>query len=361
MGLLIAFIAGAASASVLILFVIRRSRGDDDALLGGLREELAKLDGTQRTLSEGLATRMQTLGEHQDTVLRQTGQLSEALRRPGVRGQWGQLTLSNVVEAAGLAEHVDFDTEVHLPGEDGAARPDLVVNLPGDGHVPVDSKVALDAYLDAVQTEDPVEQQRFLDLHVKHVRDKVRDLASKEYWARFRRSPEMVVMFIPSEAAFAAAAQHDATLIEDAARSRVIIATPATMLALLQMVALGWREAALSEHAERIRELGVELVGRLSVVGGHLARQGKALEQAVQAHNQAIGSYESRLLVTARKMGELGVQGADRLVEPSGVASTVRERSVSLAAPELAGGAAGAARAAEAVEHELDADAGLHD
>jgi len=319
---------------LLNLLASRWLRRPDYASFASLRDELAALDGNQRERTATLVTRLQTLGEHQATALQQMGQLAQALRRPGVRGQWGQLTLKNVIEAAGLHEHVDFDTEVHMPGEDGAVRPDLVVNLPGGGHVPVDSKVPLDSYLDAAQTEDAVEQQRFLDLHVKHVRDRVRELAGKEYWAQFHRTPEMVVMFIPSESAFAAAAQHDPGLIEFAARNRVVIATPATMLALLQVVALGWSEAALSQHAEQIRELGVELVGRLGAVADHLARQGKALEQAVKAHNKAVGSFESRLLVTARKMGRLGVQGADRLVKPGGVGTAPRKSSPSISASE---------------------------
>ena len=327
MGLLLAFIAGAVCATLLVLLLQRRSHAGGEEVMASMREELARLDGTQRELAAELGTRLQSLVADQATVLAQTGQLAQALRRPGVRGQWGQLTLRNVVEAAGLSEHVDFEEEVHLPGGgdgEGAARPDLVVRLPGDGHVPVDAKVPLDAYLDAAQAADVTEQDRCLDLHVRHVRDRVRELGSKAYWSRFRRAPEMVVLFMASEAAFAAAAQRDANLIADAARQRVVIATPSTMLALLSVVGLGWRESALSENAERIRELGGELVQRLATVSSHLARQGKALEGAVQAHNSAVGSFESRLLVTARRMGELGVAGADALDAGGGVASAVR-------------------------------------
>ncbi|HEY5197533.1 MAG TPA: DNA recombination protein RmuC [Solirubrobacteraceae bacterium] len=326
MGLLIAFVAGGFSVAVVFELARRRTGPGDDGMLEAFRAELFRFEGDQKASAAALGERMQSLGEHQATVLRQTGQLAEALRRPGVRGRWGELTLHNVVEAAGLAEHVDFDLQVHVPGGVGeaAARPDLVLRLPGGGHVPVDAKVTLDAYLDACQVDDPRHQAQHLVLHAKALRAKVRELSGKAYWERFERSPEMVILFMPSEAAFAAALQQDGGILEDAARMRVVIATPSTMLALLQIVGLGWREASMSEHAERIRGLASELVSRLGGVAGHLAKQGAALEQAVAAHNLAVGSFESRLLVSARRMGELGVQEASRIETPAGVSTVVR-------------------------------------
>jgi len=323
-GLLIAFIAGGICVAVVFELARRRAGPPDDAMLDAFRAELFRFEGDQKAHAAALGERMQSLGEHQATVLRQTGQLAEALRRPGVRGHWGELTLRNVVEAAGLAEHVDFDLQVHIAGgvDHGAARPDLVLRLPGGGHVPVDSKVTLDAYLDACQEDDPRRQAQHVAAHAKAVRAKVRELAGKAYWERFERSPEMVILFMPSEAAFAAALQQDGSLLEDAARMRVVIATPSTML--LQVVALGWREASMSEHAERIRGLAAELVSRLGGVAGHLAKQGAALEAAVSAHNLAVGSFESRLLVSARRIGELGVQEATRIETPAGVSTVVR-------------------------------------
>jgi DNA recombination protein RmuC len=216
-----------------------------------------------------------------------------------------------VVEAAGLAEHFDFHTQAHLAGDGelSAARPDHVVRLPGGGAVPVDAKVPHDAYLDAADAETQAARDAALDLHVKQVRSKVRELAAKAYWNRFERAPEMVVMFIASEAAFAAAVERDPRLIEDAARQKVVIATPATMLALLQVVQLGWREHALSENAEQVRELATELIGRLGTFTCHLSKIGKALEQAATAHNRAVVSLDSRVLVTARKFDALGIAG----------------------------------------------------
>jgi DNA recombination protein RmuC len=326
MGLLIAFIAGGVCTAVVFELARRRTGPGEDGMLEAFRAELYRFEGDQKANAAALGERMQSLGEHQATVLRQTGQLAEALRRPGVRGQWGELTLRNVVEAAGLAEHVDFDLQVHLAGgiDEGAVRPDLVLRLPGGGHVPVDAKVTLDAYLDACQVDEPRRQAQFLALHAKAVRARVRELSGKAYWERFERSPEMVILFMPSEAAFAAALQEDGGLLEDAARMRVVIATPSTLLALLQVVALGWREASMSEHAERIRGLAAELVSRLGGVAGHLAKQGTALEAAVTAHNLAVGSFESRLLVSARRIGELGVAEAGRIETPAGVSTVVR-------------------------------------
>ena len=194
MGLLIAFVAGAACAAALIYF-FSRGRGDaGTALLAQLRTEVNKFEASQRELNSSLSGQLQSMGAGQATLLRQSSQLTEALRRPGVRGRWGESTLKNVVELAGLVDHVDFDTQLHIRGDDGAARPDLVVRLPGGGCVAVDSKVPLDAYLDATQLDDAEAQEQHLRRHVEAMRAKVRELSAKAYWQRFQRSPEMVVM-----------------------------------------------------------------------------------------------------------------------------------------------------------------------
>jgi DNA recombination protein RmuC len=317
MTLLLAFIAGAAFATALILFTRWRQPPASLPQLTELERAVQQIRVDQRGDSGELRGLVSGIVDQQEQLVRQTGRLSEALRRPGVRGQWGETTLRRVVEAAGLAEHFDFATQTHLSGdgEQPAARPDLIVWLPGGGAVPVDAKVPLDAFLDAGAAETPAARDAALDDHVKQVRAKVRELAAKAYWARFDRAPEMVVMFIASEAAFAAAVQHDPGLIEDAARQKVVIATPATMLALLQVVQLGWREHALSENAAQVRELATELIGRLGVFTRHLGKVGKALEQAARAHNQAVGSLESRVLVTAGKFDGLGIPGEVRAPE----------------------------------------------
>jgi DNA recombination protein RmuC len=324
MTLLIAFIAGAACATVLILLIRWRQPTAALPQLTELERAVQQIRVDQRGESGELRGLVSGIVDQQEQLIRQTGRLSEALRRPGVRGQWGETTLRQVVEAAGLAEHFDFATQAHLAGDDEqrAARPDVIVWLPGGGAVPVDAKVPLDAFLDAAAAETPAARDAALDDHVRQVRAKVRELAGKAYWSRFDRAPEMVVMFIASEAAFAAAVQHDPRLIEDAARQKVVIVTPATMLALLQVVQLGWREHALSENAAQVRELATELIGRLGVFTGHLGKVGKALEQAAKAHNQAVGSLESRVLVTARKFDGLGIAG--EVSEPEQVATIPR-------------------------------------
>jgi DNA recombination protein RmuC len=337
MTLVIAFIAGAACATVVFLIARWRQPAASLPQLTELQQAVQQIRVDQRGESGELRGLVSGIVDQQEQLVRQTGRLSEALRRPGVRGQWGETTLRRVVEAAGLAEHFDFSTQAHLAGDDEqpAARPDLIVWLPGGGAVPVDAKVPLDAFLDAAAADTPAARDSALDDHVKQVRAKVRELAAKAYWSRFDRAPEMVVMFIASEAAFAAAVQRDPRLIEDAARQKVVIATPATMLALLQVVQLGWREHALSENATQVRELATELIGRLSVFTGHLGKVGKALEQAAKAHNQAVGSLESRVLVTARKFDGLGI--AAELPKPEQVATIPRlpvgHREVQL--PEL--------------------------
>jgi DNA recombination protein RmuC len=324
MTLLIAFIAGAICATVLILITRGRESRTSLPQLADLQQAVQQIRVDQRGDAGELRGLVSGIVDQQEQLVRQSGQLSEALRRPGVRGQWGESTLRRVVEAAGLAEHFDFAAQTHIAGdgERGAARPDLVVHLPGGGSVPVDAKVPLDAFLDAAAADTPATRDAALDDHVKQVRAKVRELAAKAYWSRFDRAPEMVVMFIASEAAFAAAVQRDPSLIEDAGRQKVVIATPATMLALLQVVQLGWREHALSENAEQVRELASELIGRLATFSGHLGKVGKALEQAAKAHNQAVGSLESRVLVTARKFDALGI--ASEIAEPEQVATIAR-------------------------------------
>lgn len=325
MELLIAFCLGA-GAVLAARRLLGARRAEDDLVLERLEAAVNGLVTQQTGAAGRLEGMLSTVVEVSGRAAGETSQLAQALRRPGVRGRWGETTLRNLVEAAGLAEHIDFDVQAHLAGsgEDPARRPDLVVRMPGGGCVPVDAKVPLDAYLDACEAESEEAREAALDRHVACVRTAMRDLAAKAYWRSFARAPEMVVMFVASEAAFAAAAHRDPGLLGDAARHRVAIATPATMLALAQVVALGWREAALSENAERVREVATELVRRMGVLGGHLDRVGRSLDQAARAHNEAVGSYEQRLLVTARRLGDLGIAEGERLEGPQGVEHQVR-------------------------------------
>jgi DNA recombination protein RmuC len=313
----LAFALGAAFGVAVTVYLVRASRRSDDELIERFQQEMRALEGERKQLGGQLSQQLTALND-------QTRALSEALRRPGVRGRWGELTLRNVVEAAGMSEHCDFSSQEHVADADGAIRPDLVVRLPGRGRLAVDAKVPLDSYLDALDAQSAEERARLLEAHARSVRQKVKQLAEKGYAKRIGRSPEMVVMFVASEAAFSAAALADPRLLEDAARQRVVIATPATMVALLQAVGLAWREATLSERAERVRELAVELCRRIAKFADHLSNSGKGIERAAKAHNEAVGSFEGRILPTARRIGEFGVAEGASIESPARVETQVR-------------------------------------
>jgi DNA recombination protein RmuC len=324
-----AFAIGLLLGVALTLVLLRARRTDEAELLTRFEQQMDRLEAERNRLGGELSGRIDALGQEQARAVEQTAKLASALRRPGVRGRWGEQTLKNVVEAAGLAEHVDYSQQLHIAGngEAPAARPDMVIRLPGGGQVPVDAKVPLDAYLDADAAEDETAAIRLLDEHVAATREKVAELASKAYWQRLERCPEMVVMFVASEAALSAAAQRDPHLLSDAVTRKVMIATPVTMAALLQLIALGWREEAIGRSAEEVRKLGVELCKRIEVFGSHLARTSKGLESAVAAHNTAVGSFEGRLLPTVRRIGEHGIAEAHRIEAPPLVEQSVRAAS----------------------------------
>ena len=340
--MLFAFIIGLFLGVALTLLLLRARRTDEVALLARFEQQMNRLEVERNRLGGELSGRIDALGQEQARAVEQTAKLASALRRPGVRGRWGEQTLKNVVEAAGLAEHVDYAQQLHIAGDgdEPGARPDMVIRLPGGGEVPVDAKIPLDAYLDAEATDDDAVTARLLDDHVAAIRDKVAELASKAYWRRLERAPEMVVMFVASEAALSAAAQRDPDLLSDAVERRVMIATPVTMAALLQLIALGWREEAIGKSAEEVRKLGVELCKRIETFSSHLAKESRGLAAAVEAHNAAVGSFERRLLPTVRRIGEHGIAAAERVEAPPVVERAVRtpSRAERSARAELRGG-----------------------
>jgi DNA recombination protein RmuC len=240
-----------------------------------------------------------------DQLQRETRTLSTALRRPQVRGRWGELHLRRAVELAGLVDRCDFTEQVALEG--GALRPDLVVHLAGGRALVVDAKVPLDAHLDATAAEDDTQRQQHLRRHAAQLRAHVDTLASKAYWRALPHSPEFVVLFVPAESFLAAALEADPTLIEYAGARQVVLATPTTLIALLRTVAHGWSQATVAEEAREVQRLGRDLHRRLATFGGHLDALGRSLNAAVTRYNQAVGSLESRVLVTARRFAELGV------------------------------------------------------
>jgi DNA recombination protein RmuC len=237
----------------------------------------------------------------------ETSQLVAALRAPQVRGRWGEHQLRRIVEAAGLLPNCDFAEQVTASTDKGGVRPDLVVRLTDGRRVVVDAKAPFDAYLTAMEARDERSRDAELDRHAKHLRSHVDALAAKSYWTAFDQSPEFVVLFVPADPFLDAALQRDATLLEHAFSHNVVLATPATLIALLRTVAYSWRQEALARNATVVHALGRDLYARLSTMGDHLSKLGNSLGGAVMAYNKAMGSLESRVLVSARRLAELGV------------------------------------------------------
>ncbi len=260
----------------------------------------------------------------------ETKQLVAALRAPQVRGRWGEHQLRRIVEAAGMLEHCDFAEQVTAATDQQTVRPDLVVRLHGGRSVVVDAKAPFEAYLTAMEARDERGRDAHLDAHAKHLRAHVDALAAKAYWTAFDPAPEFVVLFVPADPFLDVALQRDPTLLEHAFTRNVVLATPATLVALLRTVAYAWRQAALASNAVAVHSLARELHSRLATLGEHVGRLGSALGGAVTAYNRAVGSLESRVLVSARKLAELGVSD-EELAPPAQVELAPRQPQ----APEL--------------------------
>jgi len=310
-----------------------------EALVGPLRESLAKVErqlsaverdraGSYEKLLEQIGTMRQT----NEQLRTETAQLVTALRAPQVRGRWGEMQLRRAVEAAGMTEHIDFVEQQSVDSADGRLRPDLVVRLVGGKNVVVDSKVAFNGYLEAMEARDEPTREARLKAHARQLRTHIDQLAAKSYWEHFSPTPEFVVCFIPADAFLDAALREEPGLQERAFDQNVVLATPSTLVALLRTIAYTWRQEALAANAAEVHQLGRELYQRLSTMGGHIDKLGRSLNSAVGSYNQTVSSLESRVFVTARKMIDLKVvDPADAVEAPRQITENAR----STQAPEV--------------------------
>lgn len=283
-----------------------------EALVKPLRESLRQVDEKLQSVEKaragayaGLQDQIRMLLDSQNRLQGETKNLVHALKTPGARGRWGELQLERTVEFAGMTEHIEFIKQVHVAGDEGILRPDLVVRLPGDKQIVIDAKAPLDAYLKALECEDRERETALLEQHAAQIRAHIRVLAGKRYWRQFESAPEFVVMFLPGEVFFSAALEKDPGLIEFGSVENVLLATPTTLIALLKAAAYGWRQEAIAERAREITQIGRELYDRLVTQAEHFEDLGKALARAVDSYNKSLRSLESRVLVTARKFETL--------------------------------------------------------
>jgi DNA recombination protein RmuC len=260
-----------------------------------------------------------------DELRTETSQLVTALRAPQIRGRWGELQLERAVEAAGMVEHVDYVRQASVHDVDGTRRPDLVVTLVGGKHLVVDSKVAFNGYLEAMECTDEPSRNARLKAHARQLRAHINALADKSYWDAFDPSPEFVVCFVPADAFLDAALRQDPSLLEHAFARDVVIATPTTLVALLRTIGYTWRQESLARNTAEVSKLGRELYQRLSTMGGHLDKLGRSLGAAVGAYNSTVGTMEGRVLVSARRLADLGVVDPhSQLTEPEQILGTTR-------------------------------------
>lgn len=274
--------------------------------LKNVQTYMREIEGKRESAYGEVRTYLETMQQSQKDLRTETAGLVRALRSPGVRGRWGEIQLKRVIELAGMVSHCDFQEQQTLSTATGSVRPDVIVNLPSGRCVVVDAKVPLEAYLDAIETADEDVRLQKLKLHARQVRNHINGLSSRAYYQAIQPAPEFVVLFLPSEVFYSAALEQDPSLIEHGAESGVLVSTPTTLIALLKAIAYGWNQEKLAENAQAVSDLGKELHERLLTVCEHLEKLGRTINSTVDAYNKAVGSLESRVLVSARRFKELG-------------------------------------------------------
>jgi len=304
-------------------------------LVKPIREALNKteqqLHGMEKSRAEAhgsLSKHLESLAEAHRLLQGETRNLVQALRRPEVRGQWGEMTLKRLAELAGMVKHCDFYEQEQVNTDEGRLRPDMIIRMPDSREIIVDAKTPLDAYLSAIEADSDNKRQHELDRHARKLRERVRELSAKAYWQQFANTPDFVVLFIPGDQFLSAALERDHKLLEDALVDKVILATPTSFVALLRAVAYGWRQQALAENAEQIRKLGEELYGRVNTFTEHLARLGKSLENSVSNFNKTVGTLDARVLPSMRRFTEMGITTKKEITDIAQIEIAAREMNL---------------------------------
>ena len=290
-------------------------------------KQIQNIEKDRKEAYGALYQHLQHMARTQEALHDQTRHLVNALRRPEVRGQWGEMTLKRLAELSGMVEHCDFFEQEGTDTDTGRLRPDMIVRMPGQREIIVDVKTPLDAYLNAIEAGDDKTREQELQRHARNVRQRVNELSNKNYWAQFEDTPDFVVLFIPGEHFLIAALDHDRTLIEDALRKQIILATPTSFVALLRAVGYGWRQEQLSKNAEQIRKIGESLYERLTTFTTHLHKLGNSLENSLKSYNSAVSSFDSRVLPNARKFSELGINTSKEIEELQQLETAVKQVS----------------------------------